>query len=267
MMSDKDNNLLKSDILTVGSELSEKLNAMGVPNTFGKASEGKDNLMSIIRMTINRIDTTIDQIREILRDYYNKSEVNTLLNGKSDTSHNHDSAYANISHNHDKAYANISHNHDKAYAKISHNHDSAYASKSHQHEGADVILSNNNNVDTEIGTIENNITSINGDITSLSDSITNHTTTFTDMIEKHTWSIPAFSLEKGKGVEKKVTVPNPSGYFRVPIIQGAYKCSASSLSLSGTTLTVKIQNHYSSNANASMYGVILYFKLSIFTEI
>ena len=30
MMSDKDNNLLKSDILTVGSELSEKLNAIGV---------------------------------------------------------------------------------------------------------------------------------------------------------------------------------------------------------------------------------------------
>ena len=120
MMSDKDNNLLKSDILTVGSELSEKLNAIGVPNTFGKASEGKDNLMSIIRMTINGLDMTIDQIREILRDYYNKSEVNTLLNGKSDTSHNHDSAYA---------------------------------SKSHQHEGADVILSNNNDVDTEIGKI------------------------------------------------------------------------------------------------------------------
>ena len=72
MMSDKDNNLLKSDILTVGSELSEKLNAIGVPNTFGKASEGKDNLMSIIRMTINGIDMIIEQIREILRDYYNK---------------------------------------------------------------------------------------------------------------------------------------------------------------------------------------------------
>lgn len=151
MMSDKDNNLLKSDILTVGSELSEKLNAIGVPNTFGKASEGKDNLMSIIRMTINGLDMTIDQIREILRDYYNKSEVNTLLNGKSDTSHNHDSAYANISHN----------------------HDNAYASKSHQHDGTDVILSNSNDVDTEIVSIEDDITSINGDITSLNNSITN----------------------------------------------------------------------------------------------
>ena len=151
MMSDKDNNLLKSDILTVGSELSEKLNAIGVPNTFGKASEGKDNLMSIIRMTISGLDMTIEQIREILRDYYNKSEVNTLLNGKSDTSHNHDSAYANISHN----------------------HDNAYASKSHQHDGADVILSNSNDVGTEIGNIKDDITSINGDITSLNNSITN----------------------------------------------------------------------------------------------
>ena len=252
MMSDKDNNLLKSDILTVGSELSEKLNAIGVPNTFGKASEGKDNLMSIIRMTINGLDMTIEQIKEILKDYYNKSEVNTLLNGKSDTSHNHDSAYASKNHN----------------------HDTAYASKSHQHDGADVILSNNNDVGTEIGTIEDDITSLNGNITSINASITDinntvndHTTTFTDMIEKYSWTIPAFSLESGKGVQKTVTVPNPSGYYRVPIIQGAYKCYASSLGLSGTTLTVKIQNHYSSNANASIYGIILYFKSSIIKEI
>ena len=151
MMSDKDNNLLKSDILTVGSELSEKLNAIGVPNTFGKASEGKDNLMSIIRMTINGLDMTIDQIREILRDYYNKSEVNTLLNGKSDTSHNHNNLYASKTHN----------------------HDAFYAGKIHQHDGADVILSNNNDVGTEIGNIEDDITSINGDITSLNNSLTN----------------------------------------------------------------------------------------------
>ena len=204
-----------------------------------------------------------EQIREMLRDYYNKSEVNTLLNGKSDTSHNHDSAYANISHNHDKDYANISHN-----------HDNAYASKSHQHDGADVILSNNNDVGTEIGTIEDDITSLNGNITSINASITDinntvndHTTKFTNMIEKHTWDIPAFSLKSGEGVQKTVTVPNPSGYYRIPIIQGAYKCSASSLGLDGTTLTVKIQNHYSTNANASMYGIILYFKSSIIKDI
>lgn len=175
MMSDKDNNLLKSDILTVGSELSEKLNAIGVPNTFGKASEGKDNLMSIIRMTINGLDMTIDQIREILRDYYNKSEVNTLLNGKSDTSHNHDSAYANISHN----------------------HDNAYASKSHQHDGADVILSNNNDVGTEISTIEDNITSINGDITSLNNSLTNFDSLNT---WKQIWTDGAVSIHCNKAI-------------------------------------------------------------------
>ena len=331
MMSDKDNNLLKSDILTVGSELSEKLNAIGVPNTFGKASEGKDNLVSIIRMAINGIDMIIEQIREKLKDYYNKSEVNTLLNGKSDTSHNHDSAYANISHNHDSAYAskshkhdgvyaNISHNHDKDYynksevntllngksdtshnhdsayaskshqhdnlyvsknqlkyyyntsevntllngkSDTSHNHDNAYANKSHQHDGADVILSNSNDVDTEIGTIEDNITSINTSITDINNTVNDHTTKFTNMIEIHTWKIPAFSLESGKGATKTVTVPNPDGYYRIPFIQGAYKCYASSIGLSGTTLTVKIQNHYSSNANASMYGVILYIKSNI----
>ena len=90
---------------------------------------------------------------------------------------------------------------------------------------------------------------------------------FTNMIEIHTWDIPAFSLASGKGVSKTVTVPNPSGYYRVPLIQGAYKCSASSMGLSGTTLTVNIQNHYSTNANASMYGIILYIKSSIITEI
>ena len=309
MMSDKDNNLLKSDILTVGNELSEKLNDIGVPNTFGKASEGKDNLISIIRMTINGIDMIIEQIKEKLKDYYNKSEVNTLLNGKSDTSHNHDSAYASKNHNHDTAYANKNHDHDSAYAKISHNHDNAYynksevntllngksdtshnhdsayasknhnhdtayASKSHQHDGADVILSNNNDVGTEIGTIEDDITSLNGNITSINASITDinntvndHTTKFTNMIEKHTWKIPAFSLGSGKDAQKTVTIPNPSGYYRIAIIQGAYKCSASSLSLDGTTLTVKIQNHYPTNANASMYGIILYFKSSIIKEI
>ena len=138
----------------------------------------------------------------------------------------------------------------------------------------DTLNTNFNNLDGSITSMESDINNVESDVSnlqtsvnSLSDSITNHTTTFTDMIEKHTWSIPTFSLESGKGVEKTVTVPNPSGYYRIPLIQGAYKCSASSLSLSGTTLTVKIQNHYSTNANAVMYGVILYIKSSIFTEI
>ena len=138
----------------------------------------------------------------------------------------------------------------------------------------DTLNTNFNNLDGSITSMESDINNVESDVSnlqtsvnSLSDSITNHTTTFTDMIEKHTWNIPAFSLASGKGVEKTVTVPNPSGYYRIPLIQGAYKCYASSLGLSGTTLTVKIQNHYTTNANATMYGVILYFKLSIFTEI
>ncbi len=87
------------------------------------------------------------------------------------------------------------------------------------------------------------------------------------MIEIRTWSIPATQLASNEGVKKTVTVPNPSGYYRIPLIQGAYKCYASSLGLSGTTLTVNIQNHYSTNANASMYGIIVYLKSSIITEI
>ena len=124
-----------------------------------------------------------------------------------------------------------------------------------------------NNVKSDINTIESDVSNLQTSVNSLSDSITNHTTTFTDMIEKHAWNIPAFSLGSGKEAQKTVTVPNPSGYYRVPIIQGAYKCYASSLTLSGTTLTVKIQNHYPTNANASMYGIILYFKSSIIKEI
>ena len=109
--------------------------------------------------------------------------------------------------------------------------------------------------------------SVTGALTSLSDSITNHTTTFTDMIEVHSWGVTNLSLQSGKGETKRFIVPNPSGYYRIPLIQGAYKCSASSINLSGNTLTVEIQNHYSSNANASMYGIILYFKSSIIKEI
>ena len=124
-----------------------------------------------------------------------------------------------------------------------------------------------NNVKSDINTIESDVSNLQTSVNSLSDSITNHTTTFTDMIEKHTWNIPAFSLESGKEAQKTVTVPNPSGYYRVPIIQGAYKCSVSSLNLDGTTLTVKIQNYFPINGNANAYGAILYFKSSIIKEI
>lgn len=231
MMSDKDNNLLKSDILTVGSELSEKLNAIGVPNTFGKASEGKDNLMSIIRMTINGLDMTIDQIREILRDYYNKSEVNTLLNGKSDTSHNHDSAYANISHN----------------------HDNAYASKSHQHDGADVILSNNNDVGTEIGTIEDDITSINGDITSLDNSITNLVQIQSVLFDFGSLTVNSSST-KTKTVKAK---PNGMDSAVIPRIQNF--CTIQGANLNGTSFSLTAQNQSNGTHTCNATVLLVYF--------
>lgn len=236
MMSDKDNNLLKSDILTVGSELSEKLNAIGVPNTFGKASEGKDNLMSIIRMTINGLDMTIDQIREILRDYYNKSEVNTLLNGKSDTSHNHDSAYANISHN----------------------HDNAYASKSHQHDGADVILSNSNDVDTEIGNIENDITSINGDITSLNNSITNLVKI--QYIEVNTSS--EVNANGGTGTVTVTVTPLPTGYRYVLFERKGANGRIYNDKLEGNKLTLTAQNLRTVSQKVYMRCYLIYVPTS-----
>jgi hypothetical protein len=48
--------------------------------------------------------------------YYTESEVDTLLTGKSATTHHHDSDYADIDHNHDDDYAPITHTHD--YSKI-----------------------------------------------------------------------------------------------------------------------------------------------------
>lgn len=60
MMSDRNNGLL-NDVLIVGNELSGKLNEIGVSNTFGKASEGKDDLISLIRMAIDGIDMVVDE--------------------------------------------------------------------------------------------------------------------------------------------------------------------------------------------------------------
>jgi hypothetical protein len=39
--------------------------------------------------------------------YYTESEVDTKLNGKADSTHNHNSAYAAASHNHDSVYAKL----------------------------------------------------------------------------------------------------------------------------------------------------------------
>ena len=60
MMSDINNGLL-NDVLIVGNELSGKLNEIGVSNTFGRASEGKNDLISLIRMAIDGIDNIVDE--------------------------------------------------------------------------------------------------------------------------------------------------------------------------------------------------------------
>ena len=138
----------------------------------------------------------------------------------------------------------------------------------------DTLNTNFNNLDGSITSMESDINNVESDVSnlqtsvnSLSDSITNHTTTFTNMIEIHSWNIPAFPLESGKTADKTVTVPNPSGYYRIPLIQRAYRCYASNLILSGTTLTVRMQNNHSAKENVHIHGVILYFKSSIIKEI
>lgn len=57
--------------------------------------------------------------------------LQTALDGKAATSHNHDAAYAAIGHNHTGVYAAVAHNHDASYAAIGHNHDAAYLAINH----------------------------------------------------------------------------------------------------------------------------------------
>lgn len=183
---------------------------------------------------------------------------------RSNHTHPRSSLYAEASHTHDSiypAYEIDNLNVDDVHYAAGHLHYESFSNAIY-YSDVDGI----GDIDKELA-VKGDVSNLQNSVNSLSDSITNHTTTFTDMIEKHSWEIPAFSLGSGKGATKTVTVPNPSGYYRIPFIQGAYKCYASSIGLSGTTLTVKIQNHYSSNANASMYGIVLYIKSNIIKEI
>ena len=59
--------------------------------------------------------------------------LQSALDGKAASNHNHDSDYAAINHNHDTTYAGVNHNHDSDYAAINHNHDSDYAAANHTH--------------------------------------------------------------------------------------------------------------------------------------
>ena len=77
------------------------------------------------------------------------SNLQTTLDGKASSNHNHDSTYAPINHNHDLEYSPIGHNHDGTYVPINHTHTIAdvsnlqtaldsKASSSHNHSSSQI---------------------------------------------------------------------------------------------------------------------------------
>jgi hypothetical protein len=70
-----------------------------------------------------------------------QTDLQTALNGKAASGHNHDASYAAVGHNHNAAYSAIGHNHDANYATAAHNHDGVYSLVGHTHAGgADPFL-------------------------------------------------------------------------------------------------------------------------------
>lgn len=61
-----------------------------------------------------------------------KSSIQTQLNSKAASDHNHDTIYAKIDHTH-TGYATSNHNHDTVYSKLNHTH-SGYATSNHNHD-------------------------------------------------------------------------------------------------------------------------------------
>mgnify|MGYP003585396023 CR=1 FL=1 len=99
-------------------------------HTHEQATETYDGFMS-----------KLDKIK--LNASYTGSQIDALLAGKSDITHNHDSAYAPITHTHDDRYytetemnsllsgkSDTTHNHDATYATLSHTHDDRYYTES-----------------------------------------------------------------------------------------------------------------------------------------
>lgn len=66
------------------------------------------------------------------------TNLQTALNGKADTTHDHDSAYAALNHNHDAAYSPVGHDHSGTYATTGHTHTGVYAAATHSHAISDV---------------------------------------------------------------------------------------------------------------------------------
>lgn len=54
------NNITKTEIMIKGQELSDKLNSVGVVNSFGKKSEGKQDLTDIIDLAIPHLYIDFD---------------------------------------------------------------------------------------------------------------------------------------------------------------------------------------------------------------
>lgn len=116
---------------------------------------------------------------------YLKAEIDTLLNGKSDTDHTHDDRYyteteidskvstinGTISDEVSALEASIAtksdsdHDHDSDYAPLSHNHTKSQITDfAHTHSGADTIFNagteSEQTLTTRLGTIESNISAL-----------------------------------------------------------------------------------------------------------
>lgn len=52
----------------------------------------------------------------------NQTDLQTVLDAKSSTGHNHDANYSAAGHNHDADYSTVGHNHDVSYSALGHSH-------------------------------------------------------------------------------------------------------------------------------------------------
>lgn len=72
-----------------------------------------------IAVSMRALDLAIDGKSDSTHNhdgrYYTESEIDQKLSNKSDKTHNHDSDYADIDHNHDGVYSLTDHNHDSKY--------------------------------------------------------------------------------------------------------------------------------------------------------
>jgi len=91
------------------------------------------------------------------------TNLQTALDGKAATTHNHDGTYAPASHNHDGVYATAGHDHSGVYAPATHSHNDLYyteteinalfnTSTGHDHDGTDSKKITWTNIDSKPST-------------------------------------------------------------------------------------------------------------------